>query len=144
MIIMPPAGSSKRAYHAPASDPYAKRRATISATKTASTESPGSTRNSRSARSIRATADNGAVSHARRNLNPPQKQAQRGGGSTCEDESEESYSILLPTARGAGDIPYQDDRLHPNTFLFLKDLKANNNRNWLKCKPTLLASLAFP
>ncbi|KAI1208255.1 uncharacterized protein F4807DRAFT_432193 [Annulohypoxylon truncatum] len=29
-------------------------------------------------------------------------------------------------------IDYEDERLHKNTFLFLKDLKANNNRKWLK------------
>lgn len=45
----------------------------------------------------------------------------------------QSYSIPLPKARDAGDQPYEDSRIHPNTFLFLKDLKANNNRDWLKC-----------
>ncbi|KAH0543211.1 hypothetical protein FGG08_002472 [Glutinoglossum americanum] len=38
----------------------------------------------------------------------------------------------LPKAREAGDIPYQDDRIHPNTFLFLKDLAQHNDRLWLK------------
>jgi hypothetical protein len=42
--------------------------------------------------------------------------------------------IRLPKAREAGDIPYHDDRLHPNTFLFLKDLAQNNDRDWLKRK----------
>jgi hypothetical protein len=45
----------------------------------------------------------------------------------------QSYSIPLPKARDAGDQPYEDSRIHPNTFLFLKDLKANNRREWLKC-----------
>jgi hypothetical protein len=45
----------------------------------------------------------------------------------------QSYSIPLPKARDAGDQPYEDGRIHPNTFLFLKDLKVNNNREWLKC-----------
>jgi hypothetical protein len=49
------------------------------------------------------------------------------------DDEPQSYSIPLPKAREAGDTPYEDNRLHPNTFLFLKDLKANNNREWLKC-----------
>lgn len=40
--------------------------------------------------------------------------------------------IKLPKAREAGDIPYKDDELHPNTILFLKDLKENNEREWLK------------
>lgn len=60
------------------------------------------------------------------------------GGETYEDDDDDdvgpqSYSIPLPKARDAGDQPYEDGRIHPNTFLFLKDLKANNNREWLKC-----------
>ncbi|KAK3628494.1 hypothetical protein LTR56_018539 [Elasticomyces elasticus] len=35
-------------------------------------------------------------------------------------------------ARPAGKTPYSDDKIHPNTLLFLKDLAANNNREWLK------------
>jgi hypothetical protein len=50
-----------------------------------------------------------------------------------DDDVPQSYSIPLPKARDAGDTPYEDSRIHPNTFLFLKDLKANNNRDWLKC-----------
>lgn len=42
--------------------------------------------------------------------------------------------IKKPKARPAGKTPYTDDALHPNTLLFLADLKANNNRQWLKCK----------
>jgi hypothetical protein len=49
------------------------------------------------------------------------------------DDGPQSYSIPLPKARDAGDISYEDDRIHPNTFLFLKDLETNNNRDWLKC-----------
>jgi hypothetical protein len=40
--------------------------------------------------------------------------------------------IKLPKARDAGDTPYEDDTIHPNTFLFLKDLDKNNERQWLK------------
>lgn len=40
--------------------------------------------------------------------------------------------IKKPQARAAGKTPYQDDRIHPNTLLFLKDLKQNNDRQWLK------------
>ena len=50
-----------------------------------------------------------------------------------DNDGPQSYSIPLPKARDAGDQPYEDGRIHPNTFLFLKDLKANNNREWLKC-----------
>lgn len=42
--------------------------------------------------------------------------------------------IKKPKAREAGDTPYEDETIHPNTMLFLKDLAANNDRQWLKCK----------
>jgi hypothetical protein len=42
--------------------------------------------------------------------------------------------IKKPKARDAGDTPYTDETIHPNTMLFLKDLAANNDRQWLKCK----------
>lgn len=40
--------------------------------------------------------------------------------------------IKKPKARAAGKTPYADDTLHPNTLLFLADLKKNNDREWLK------------
>lgn len=43
--------------------------------------------------------------------------------------------IKKPKARAAGDTPYSDETIHPNTMLFLKDLAANNSRQWLKSKP---------
>lgn len=42
--------------------------------------------------------------------------------------------IKKPQAREAGDTPYEDGTIHPNTMLFLKDLAANNDRSWLKSK----------
>jgi hypothetical protein len=42
--------------------------------------------------------------------------------------------IKKPKARSPGKIPYQDDTIHPNTMLFLEELKANNDRQWLKSK----------
>ena len=42
--------------------------------------------------------------------------------------------IKKPKARSAGKIPYRDETIHPNTLLFLEDLKANNDRLWLKSK----------
>ena len=40
--------------------------------------------------------------------------------------------IKKPKARDAGNTPYREDTIHPNTLLFLKDLKKNNDREWLK------------
>ncbi|KAL0260330.1 hypothetical protein SLS55_004016 [Diplodia seriata] len=40
--------------------------------------------------------------------------------------------IKKPKPRDAGDTPYTDDTIHPNTLLFLKDLARNNDREWLK------------
>ncbi|KAF1812695.1 hypothetical protein P152DRAFT_458506 [Eremomyces bilateralis CBS 781.70] len=37
-----------------------------------------------------------------------------------------------PKARDPGDTPYSNDIIHPNTMLFLRDLKQNNSRQWLK------------
>jgi hypothetical protein len=42
--------------------------------------------------------------------------------------------ILKPKARDPGNVPYQDEVLHPNTKLFLQDLAKNNDREWLKGK----------
>ncbi|CAN8097661.1 unnamed protein product [Discula destructiva] len=54
-----------------------------------------------------------------------------------EDEDDEDAPprvtiTPLIKLRETGGVPYQDDRLHKNTLLFLKDLKANNQRTWLK------------
>jgi uncharacterized protein (TIGR02453 family) len=40
--------------------------------------------------------------------------------------------IPLPKLRATNGIPYTDETLHPNTLLFLRDLKAHNQRPWLK------------
>lgn len=40
--------------------------------------------------------------------------------------------IRRPKARMAGDTSYSDGTIHPNTMLFLRDLAANNKREWLK------------
>lgn len=42
--------------------------------------------------------------------------------------------IKKPKARPAGKTPYRDETIHPNTLMFLKELKANNERQWLKSK----------
>ncbi|KIW10164.1 hypothetical protein PV08_11125 [Exophiala spinifera] len=40
--------------------------------------------------------------------------------------------IEKPKPRGDGGIKYMPGRIHPNTMAFLKDLKNNNDREWLK------------
>ena len=40
--------------------------------------------------------------------------------------------IPLPKARPAGSTSYSPTTIHPNTLLFLGDLHANNDREWLK------------
>ncbi|KAJ4293964.1 hypothetical protein N0V88_005478 [Collariella sp. IMI 366227] len=52
--------------------------------------------------------------------------------SVDEDAPPKVTFIPLPKLRDTGGIEYTDDRLHPNTLAFLKDLKANNKRSWLK------------
>jgi hypothetical protein len=42
--------------------------------------------------------------------------------------------IERPKARSAGKTPYKNETIHPNTLLFLQELAANNERNWLKSK----------
>jgi hypothetical protein len=46
--------------------------------------------------------------------------------------------IKIPKARGPGRTPYQDGTIHPNTMAFLGDLKANNEREWMKSKCLVL------
>ncbi|KAM6536157.1 hypothetical protein FALCPG4_002174 [Fusarium falciforme] len=53
-------------------------------------------------------------------------------GETDEDEPPRLTIIPLEQMRDAGDIEYVDFRIHPNSLLFLADLKENNNRAWLK------------
>lgn len=52
------------------------------------------------------------------------------------DESAPMKVTVLPLEqmRGTGGVDYEDEKLHKNTLLFLKDLKANNERSWLKCE----------
>lgn len=61
-----------------------------------------------------------------------------------DDEVDENAPMkveILPLEklRGTGGVEYADHKLHKNSMLFLKDLKANNRRPWLKCKMTFLS-----
>jgi hypothetical protein len=40
--------------------------------------------------------------------------------------------IELPRVKDPGNTPYEDERIHSNTLDFLRDLKKNNRREWLK------------
>lgn len=49
-----------------------------------------------------------------------------------EDAPPKVTFIPRPKLRDTGGVEYADDRLHENTLAFLRDLKANNKRSWLK------------
>lgn len=42
--------------------------------------------------------------------------------------------IPLPKLRDEGEMEYRATRIHQNTMLFLRDLRKNNNRDWMKCE----------
>ena len=48
--------------------------------------------------------------------------------------------IKKPKARQAGDTPYTESTIHPNTMLFLREIKENNDRQWLKCTSSAVPS----
>ncbi|KAJ4150211.1 hypothetical protein LMH87_010970 [Akanthomyces muscarius] len=51
-----------------------------------------------------------------------------------DDENRQMKVTIVPLEqmRDEGGVPYEDHKVHKNTMLFLKDLKANNRRPWLK------------
>lgn len=62
------------------------------------------------------------------------EQAQRDQphGDLDEDEPPRLTIIPLEQMRAAGGVEYVDFRVHPNSLMFLTDLKNNNKRAWLK------------
>lgn len=61
------------------------------------------------------------------------KAAEEENDDEDEDEEENRFTFEpIPQLRDTGGIAYEDTKLHPNTLAFLKDLKANNKRSWLK------------
>jgi hypothetical protein len=58
--------------------------------------------------------------------------AEELGDSNGEESDAQVKVIKLAPLRPEGSTPYSDDTVHKNTCLFLKDLKANNKRAWLK------------
>ena len=51
-----------------------------------------------------------------------------------EDAPPKVTFIPLIQLRDTNGIEYEDHKVHPNTLAFLRDLKANNKRTWLKGK----------
>ncbi|TLS24327.1 hypothetical protein PpBr36_08445 [Pyricularia pennisetigena] len=51
-----------------------------------------------------------------------------------DDDDEDNLVTFIPHVklRELDGVEYADEKLHKNTLLFLKDLKANNVRSWLK------------
>jgi hypothetical protein len=68
------------------------------------------------------------------------KQELEKDGSTTGYGPGTQVIIKKPKARTAGSTPYSDETIHPNTFLFLNDLKSHNDRAWLK---SMLSSLSL-
>ncbi|CAG8129779.1 unnamed protein product [Penicillium salamii] len=66
------------------------------------------------------------------NANASKKKELWREGVKVDLEPGQEVVIAKPKARDAGDTPYEDETLHPNTRLFLIDLAANNDRQWLK------------
>ncbi|TLD28318.1 hypothetical protein PspLS_03597 [Pyricularia sp. CBS 133598] len=71
---------------------------------------------------------------------PPIKTAQNrknddsGKENDDDDDDEDNLVTFIPHVklRELDGVEYADEKLHKNTLLFLKDLKANNVRSWLK------------
>lgn len=53
------------------------------------------------------------------------------GAALGKDENERNF--VIPQEKKDGGTPYVDERIHANTLEFLRDLKKNNVREWLKC-----------
>lgn len=55
-----------------------------------------------------------------------------------------SMVMALPEEKDPGDTPYEDERIHPNTLDFLKDLKKHNDRDWMKFHDRVFRSVSCP
>ncbi|KAM0201338.1 hypothetical protein ACHAPA_005371 [Fusarium lateritium] len=62
----------------------------------------------------------------------PQEEEDDDGDSDDSDAPPKVTIIPLVKLRDTEGIEYEDLKLHKNTMLFLRDLKANNQRPWLK------------
>ncbi|KAL7932727.1 hypothetical protein V8C35DRAFT_71404 [Trichoderma chlorosporum] len=69
----------------------------------------------------------------------PKKKSRGRPAKKAKEESDEDDDrprkveiIPLEKLRDTGGVEYEDHKVHKNTMLFLRDLKANNKRPWLK------------
>ncbi|KAL2066746.1 hypothetical protein VTL71DRAFT_2818 [Oculimacula yallundae] len=56
----------------------------------------------------------------------------KGWRKIISSNGREQMVIDIPGKKDPGDTPYEDGRLHRNTLEFLRELKENNKRDWLK------------
>jgi hypothetical protein len=90
----------------------------------------------------RRASRNAPASRAVTTTATPRKRGRPSAGAAAPAAGEERSTLApglevrfkRPQARKAGGTPYMDETIHPNTFLFLADLAANNDREWLKCE----------
>lgn len=60
-----------------------------------------------------------------------------------EDDMDTKVTVVkIPALRPEGETKYADEYVHKNSMLFLKDLKQNNERPWLKS--TVYQSCCWP
>lgn len=64
----------------------------------------------------------------------PEEEEEDDDDEDDEDAPPKVTIIPLEKLRGTDGVEYEDFKLHKNTMLFLRDLKAHNQRPWLKCK----------
>jgi hypothetical protein len=74
--------------------------------------------------------------HVAKRTNIPMHKKKDGGAelwkSGAKLELGTQVIIKKPKARDVGDTPFTNETIHPNTMLFLRDLAAHNDRQWLK------------
>lgn len=64
-----------------------------------------------------------------------QRELNDGDDSADDEDARPRVKVIpLEKMRDTGGVEYENGKLHKNTMLFLRDLKANNVRSWLKCE----------
>ncbi|KAI1429851.1 hypothetical protein F5Y12DRAFT_725828 [Xylaria sp. FL1777] len=70
--------------------------------------------------------------HVARGGDGDEEEAEVDDDDDDDDDEPQVTFVPLPKLRDTGDVEYEATKVHPNTLLFLGDLKANNKRSWLK------------